>query len=192
MKKVTVLLLAMLAATSGCSSPDDEEPPAEQVADAAPVTDPVPPLADDGEWTVTPSGSGPLRVGMSLAEIAPYLAEGVDTAALAAHCDFVRADEAPDSMLFMVESGRLVRVDVRGGDAATAEGARVGDTESRILTLYPAATRGPHKYTDGAYLTVAGAGADSVSKVIFETDGERVTRYHAGIAPAVDYVEGCS
>lgn len=135
-------------------------------------------------------GSGPFRIGASLAELAPHLAADIDTTSLQRECDYVRGAEAPDSMLFMIEGGRLARVDVTGGTTATSEGARVGDAENRILELYPSAVRGPHKYTDGAYLTVTGA--DGVSKYVFETDGQRVTRYRAGVTPAVDYVEGCS
>ncbi len=192
MKKCKAFVLGLLVAATGCTSPEAGEP-TERPDVPPPATDPVPPLAGD-DWAVTPTGTGSLRIGMTLAELAPFLEAGVDTAALDEHCDYVRAEAAPDSMLFMVEMGRLVRVDVIGGSAATAEGARVGDSESRILSLYPGATRGPHKYTDGAYLTVAGeaAGADSSSKLVFETDGERITRYRGGIAPAVDYVEGCS
>ena len=29
-------------------------------------------------------------------------------------------------------------------------------------------------------------------RLIFETDGQRVVRYRAGITPAVKYVEGCA
>ena len=195
MNKPSVILLSMLLAAVGCNTSDTGEPadePSNQTVPDAPVTDPVPPMVIDDDWSVTPAAAGPLRIGMSLAEMAPYLAADVDTATLDVHCDWVRPDAAPDSMLFMVVSGQLVRVDVTGGNTATSQGARVGDTENRIRSLYPAATRGPHKYTDGAYLTVTSGGADSTSKIIFETDGERVTRYRAGIAPPVDYVEGCS
>ena len=34
--------------------------------------------------------------------------------------------------------------------------------------------------------------ADSARRLIFETDGQRVVRYRAGVTPAVEYVEGCA
>jgi hypothetical protein len=34
--------------------------------------------------------------------------------------------------------------------------------------------------------------ADSMLRIIFETDSGRVVRYRAGRRPPVDYVEGCS
>lgn len=51
----------------------------------------------------------------------------------------------------------------------------------------------PHKYTDGRYFIVlAGTGADSVMRLVFETEKGRVTRFRAGRNPEVQWVEGCS
>jgi hypothetical protein len=51
----------------------------------------------------------------------------------------------------------------------------------------------PHKYTGGHYLTVTPtAPGDSAYRMVFETDGRRVTQFRAGVRPAVEYVEGCS
>ena len=44
----------------------------------------------------------------------------------------------------------------------------------------------------GRYLTVPSADGDPTHRVIFETNGTRVTRYRAGVRPAVEYVEGCA
>ena len=94
----------------------------------------------------------------------------------------------------MLEGNRVVRIDVDSGAAATSEGARVGDAESRILGLYAGRVEsGPHKYVSGGkYLTVRAANpADSAYRLIFETDGQKVTRYRAGQRPQVEYVEHC-
>jgi hypothetical protein len=86
-----------------------------------------------------------------------------------------------------------VRFDIRDTTVATETGARVGDAESRIMSLY----RGrvsvqPHKYTGptGHYLIVTQP-EDSTLRTIFETDGQRVTTFRVGRMPAVGYVEGC-
>jgi hypothetical protein len=96
--------------------------------------------------------------------------------------------------LIMAVGGQIARVEVRDATVATAAGARVGDTESRINALYPGRVQtGPHKYTDGHYLVVRrGAGADSAYRLVFETDGQRVTGYRGGRMPEVEWVEGCS
>jgi hypothetical protein len=144
------------------------------------------------EWKVGPTGAGALRIGMSLSELAPHLAARVDSAAIGDGCNYVFVDGAPDSVLFMVEGRRLVRIDVLGGATTTLEGAQVGDTEAHILQLYPTTSRTPHKYTDGFYLIVIpGAPADTMHRYVFETDGHQVTMYRAGIYPPVEYVERC-
>ncbi len=130
---------------------------------------------------------------MDFRELMPFLQPGTDTASIGDDCDYVSVVGAPDSVAFMVENRHLVRVDVRGMATATGEGARVGDSEEHILELYPRARREPHKYTDGSYLiAVPGAPADTISRYVFETDGQRVTTYRAGRYPPVEYVEGCS
>jgi hypothetical protein len=92
----------------------------------------------------------------------------------------------------MIEDGKVVRVEVRRGDVATSTGARIGDTEARIKTLYPNVSVMPHKYTPGGhYLTFAPASSVD-SEIVFETDGKRVVNYRAGLRPQVEYVEGCA
>jgi hypothetical protein len=93
----------------------------------------------------------------------------------------------------MVVGGQVARVEVSDSAVATTAGARIGDTEARINRLYSGRVQTtPHKYTDGRYLTVRGSGADSVHRLVFETDGQRVTRYRGGRMPEVEWVEGCS
>ncbi|HXG69173.1 MAG TPA: hypothetical protein VNJ04_01010 [Gemmatimonadaceae bacterium] len=97
-------------------------------------------------------------------------------------------------MRVMVNENRIGRVEVRSGRLATLAGARIGDSEDRIATLYGGRVRvSPHKYTNGHYLTVQPAAPDdSAFRTVFETDGKRVLNYRVGIRPPVEYVEGCS
>lgn len=118
------------------------------------------------------------------------IAEGGDTGG----CTYASVNGLPAGVRVMVEQGKVVRVETYRGDVQTSKGARIGDSEERIQTLYPnQVTVSPHKYTDGHYLTVVPAAkADSASRIIFETDGKRVLNYRAGTRPQVEYVEGCS
>jgi len=98
-------------------------------------------------------------------------------------------------MLFMVENGRVERVDIDSTGARTERGAEVGMTEADIRRLYAdSLVVQPHKYDEtGHYLIyVPSEPADSLFRVVFETDGQRVLRFRAGLRPAVEYVEGCS
>jgi hypothetical protein len=157
------------------------------------------PAPDRRSWTVTERGYGPLRAGMTLDEARSALGDTMSIPAPAdSICDHVTpafAAGAEPSMLFMIEQGRIARVEVRDATVATAAGARVGDARSRIETLYQGRVRvEPHKYTDGKYLIVPlGTGADSLYRLVFETDETgRVLTFRSGLYPQVQWVEGCS
>jgi hypothetical protein len=144
---------------------------------------------------VSPGGIGPVRVGMMVAEARAALGAPLPVAdSLEAHCYHVMIRGAPGRVLAMIVDGHVARIEVRDTLVATAGGARVGDTEARIDSLYAGQVAvEPHKYTDGHYLVVTPeAAADSANRLIFETDGERVTEYRAGRLPEVRWVEGCS
>lgn len=143
--------------------------------------------------TVSARGVGPVRVGMTAAEArhatgdAAVAADSIDP-----ECDYVRLSGLPEGIALMIVDGVVSRADVSAQGISTAEGARIGDAESRIDSLYGAAVlRRPHKYTDGSYLIVPAAG-DTAYQLVFETDGNVVTTYRAGLMPMVQWVEGCS
>ena len=151
----------------------------------------------DAVWTVTSHGYGPVRAGMTLDEAAAAGSRAFGEPQMGSEeCDyFLFADDSiRGSAHFMVVNGRIARVDINDSTITTAEGARLGDTEQRIMELYPGRVAvQPHKYSDGHYLVVAPASpADSGHHIIFETDGQKVTTYRAGRMPEVEYVEGCS
>ena len=54
-------------------------------------------------------------------------------------------------------------------------------------------TATPHKYLPGGeYLTVRSASpADSLRRMVFETENGRVTHFRAGRVPEVEWVERC-
>jgi hypothetical protein len=151
-------------------------------------------------WTVDEFGIGALRAGMTVPEAARMVGGSFAAAATGAEgstCTYAVWREAPNDVMVMVVDGLVARVDVaRSASVTTSKGARIGDTEARILELYKGRTAvTPHKYTDGHYITVtppAGSGEDRAYRLVFETDGQRVTRYRGGKLPQVGWVEGCS
>lgn len=185
------LLFHPIVATLGgllaaCTAPDrpaarTERPPADSPATSAPAsTAPADAATPATGWDVTPRSAGPVRFGVTPAE-------GGDG------CHYTVPAGAPVGLRFMAESSRVVRVDVDSAGPATDRGARVGMTEAEIARLYPQGLRTmPHKYVSaGHYLVFTPPGADSGFRIVFETDGHRVTSYRAGVEPAVEYVEGC-
>jgi hypothetical protein len=164
---------------AACSSGSDKEA---AVATAGPAG-----------WRITPDGFGPIRAGQSLAEASAAAGSPLTLAAGASpECSYAEWAAAPAGVRVMVERDTVARVEVVSGSVTTAEGAKIGDAEGRINSLY--ATRvmvGPHKYTTGKYMT-ASAPPDTMHLIVFETDGQNVTMFRSGRVPAVQYVEGCS
>jgi hypothetical protein len=178
-RAVPALVAVMLIAACREPAPASSSP-APAATDSAPAAAPP--------WRVTARGIGALRVGMTMAETAAALGAPVAASATPAECAYVTPPGAPDGVKLMTLGGRVARVDVTSAGVRTEEGAQVGDSEMRVRELYPRAVASPHKYTDGRYLTVIG---DASHRLVFETDGERVTRYRSGRLPEVEWVEGC-
>ncbi|MGA1623511.1 MAG: hypothetical protein ACO36E_12410 [Synechocystis sp.] len=99
-------------------------------------------------------------------------------------------------LAFMVTQGRIARIDILDNSPITTlSGAKIGDTESRIKALYPGKIQvEPHKYDrQGHYLVFVPQDAvDKNYRLIFETNGNVVTRWRVGKLPEVAWVEGCS
>jgi hypothetical protein len=186
---VCLLLLATgctRPASSGAASSDTTSPPM-TVADSATVRTGL---------TVTATGYGSLRVGMTVRDAATALGSpvpsmvGLDTA-----CAYVKFDNQPAGMRIMVVRGNVARLEIDSASIATGLGARVGDPESRVKDLYGSrVVVQPHKYDpSGHYLIVNPIPpTDTGFALVFETDSGRVTKYRAGRTPEVEWVEGCS
>jgi hypothetical protein len=204
-----IVLAAVLSLCAACGSGgDDARSAAADSAAALPSAEqatlppPMDPAAQpDTAWVLRMDGIGPLQVGMTVDEARAAMGgdlrmseNPVSMEDGADRCDHPRSAGLPAGVMMMVEGQRLVRLEVTSGTTPTAEGARIGDTEARIQQLYPGrVTVGPHKYTDGHYLTVRPAAAsDTTHLLVFETDGKVVERFRVGQRPQVEYVEGCA
>jgi hypothetical protein len=193
--------LALLLAIA-CGRGTDDAPAVPETAHSTSVANgngAGTPVSDHRSWTVTERGYGPLRAGMTLAEARSALGDSLSISAPSdSICDHVApafAKGEDPSVDFMIEEGRIVRIEVGDSTVATAAGARVGDARTRIEALYKGRVRvQPHKYTDGHYLIVPlGPGADSLFRLVFETDEKgKVLNYRSGLYPQVEWVEGCS
>ncbi|HEY9608372.1 hypothetical protein [Allocoleopsis sp.] len=138
---------------------------------------------------------GPIRVGMSVAQA--ETAAGVKlTRPDNRGCSYIRPQGNNYDFLIMVTNNRIARIDVRGNSRITTiSGARIGDMESKIKSLYPGQiTVTPHKYQPkGHYLIFIPKDRNEANyRIIFETDGTRVTSFRGGKRPEVEWVEGCS
>jgi hypothetical protein len=184
--------LFAVIALSACSPatrdlPDTTSAAVDTVRDSSTTPDTAAP-----QWIVRADGIGPLRVGVPLAIASRTLGEELRVTETG--CDHVDPTRMPGGILLMVIDDTVARVEIDSAGIRTAEGAQVGDSESRLLELYGARARiEPHHYMapEGHYVVVTPPG-DTLHRVIFETVKGRVTTYRAGRVPAVQLVEGCS
>jgi hypothetical protein len=184
----TVVLVALIAcAPAEREAADTVASNADSARDTSAMADSTPP-----QWIVRADGIGPLKVGVSLESASRTLGEELRVTELG--CDHANPTRMPEGVLLMIIDDTVARVEIDTAGVRTAEGAQVGDSESRVLELYGALARiEPHKYTypDGHYVVVAPPG-DTLHRIVFETFKGLVTTYRAGRLPAVQFVEGCS
>ena len=203
----TLPAVLLLLSTACAGGDDDRSSASDSAAVVLPSVEEAamgeahdPSQAADTTLTLRHDGVGPLRVGMTAREAEAALGHfrlipfnpGAPADSMA--CGYAESVRLPAGVKVMMEGARVVRVDVVSGGVATAEGARIGDTEARVQQLYPGrVTVQPHKYTDGHYLVVRPAEAsDTTHLIVFETDGQVVLRYRGGKKPQVEYVESCA
>jgi len=186
----TPLRFTRLAVLAGIACLAACEPRPAADADSTPST-----AAEPAPWVVDAQGIGRVRTGITVAQLGEAL--GTEVKAVYDYnpsCTHVTPPGLPPGVALMILADTVARVEVDSAGVLTTEGAGVGDTESSVILLYQGRVDvEPHKYTgpEGHYLVVTPPN-DTLHKIIFETDGERIVRYRAGRLPAVRFVEGCS
>lgn len=141
---------------------------------------------------VTFAGVGQLRIGTSAGEARKALGMPASSAKSSDECTYLDT-KGRSRVYVMLVRDTVARLDVRDSTLTTEAGARIGDTESRVLELYRGRVRTePHKYVDAGHYLVVASPSDSARQLVFETDGKRVTSYRVGRMPEVMWVEGCS
>jgi hypothetical protein len=148
------------------------------------------------EVSLNEDGLGPIQVGMTLAE-AVNMGLLNENPNMKKECDFVFpavGAGVPDNVGVMIVRGKVARIDVDTGSVTTEDGAKIGDTEDKIRSIYDGDLQiEPHKYvTGGHYMVVMGDSASAGKAIVFETNGKVVTNFRAGRLPEVKWVEGCS
>ena len=138
-------------------------------------------------------GIGPIRAGMRLPEAAAALGDSVpELPRKNEPCNYVSFASMP-RVAVMVIGDTIVRFDT-DTLVSTEAGVRPGQAEDEVMSKYGARARvSPHHYTgpEGHYITVDAPG-DTMHRIVFETDGKKVTTFRFGRKENVEWVEGCS
>ena len=204
MIRIAVVSAATLGLLSACGAPEPADAPA---ADASSNVS-APPAADPN--ALTAEGFGPLRIGMTRAEVEAALGPDSDPEAVGGvepeACDQWRPERAAEGVLVMIEDGVLTRISVSApATLRTDRGFGVGDAAQAVKTAYGfQAIAQPHKYApapaEDIFVWTVGAPADAdtyvedpaARGVRYEIDGEgEVASIHLG-GPSIQYVEGCA
>jgi hypothetical protein len=192
-----LLLTAAVLALAACGAPEPAEP---APAAPAPAPETPPPVAGD---VLTAQGFGPLRIGMTTAEIEAALGPDSDPGAVGggdpASCDMFRPDRAPEGLLVMTNDGRLASVWLtRNATVPTDRGFRIGDEAAAVKAAYGAsAVVTPHKYqgAPAEYVTVWATGdrtGPNARGIKYEIGEDGKVSSIAGGGPSIENVEGCS
>ena len=153
------------------------------------------PLSSQGaiaDWDVEMNGAGPVRIGMSLAEVNEALGEQVMAPDMGRErsCFHVDSSDQP-SLDFMIDEGKLTRIDVSASGDRTDKGIAVGDLVSTVKAAYGKELQTDKHYLDpnAYYLTVLSK--DKQFGIRFEVSNDKVTAFYAGTVHAINLVEGC-
>ena len=182
-----VMVLALLA--FACNKGDDKAVKGRNGPNGA-ARDSVSDLA------LSEEGLGQILIGMNLDD-AVNMGLLNENPTMNPRCDFVFPAVGagiPEGVGVMVVKGKVARIDVDTGSVTTEDGAKIGDSEDRIKSIYGDEVQvEPHKFIEaGHYMTVPGDSASAGKAIVFETDGKHVTAFRAGRLPEVKWVEGCS
>jgi hypothetical protein len=199
---VTLASVALLS-LAACNAPPPAEPaePARPVADKPSAGQPGAPVSAADK--LTSAGYGPLRIGMTRAEVEAALGPDANPGAVGGaepeRCDMFRPARAPEGLLVMLVDGVLDSVWVsRNAAVETDRALNVGDTATEVKRVYGAeAVMTPHKYVDAPaeYVTVWSTRdrtGPSARGLKYEVGADGRVQTIAGGGASILYVEGCA
>lgn len=149
-------------------------------------------LTEDAQASM--EGLGPVRIGMTVAQAEKAIGAPItyDTSAGGGQaCRYAWPSAGMKQIRFIIAHGVILRIDIADYEITTDKGARIGDSEARIKTLYAGdVVENPHPYIPGGHDLIVPS-ADNKSAILFETDGEVVLAYRVGERKAVGWAAGC-
>src|SRR4030095_3776293 len=88
-------------------------------------------------WIVREDGVGPIKIGMSVNQLNSLLRERFKLPETKGEqaCFYVKPTRHPQ-LAFMIEDGRLSRVDIDSRGVPAQPGVQVGDSEALVLKAY--------------------------------------------------------
>ena len=202
MRNAIPAILLFGLAVSACGPAPAPEGAPEETASAEPAPlDPGAPAAERAALAncapVTANGYCGVTFGMTPDEARTKFPVGLDsydgadpgTQGDPNHCFEIFGVEPVQGVSFMVEGGRIGRVDFLTEAAKTADGFGIGTDAQAIRARFGAeAMDAPNKYEpEVTDLTIT----QGAAKFVFEVQDGSVRGWRAGVAPTIDYTEHC-
>lgn len=205
-------MIASALLLAGCGGAESNKQPDETAgsnATVAPAAAPPAQAAPAAEPVLTAEGFGPLRIGMTRAQVVEALGDDSDPEAVGGpepeSCDEWRPARAPEGLLVMIEEGRLTRISlIDGSKVKTDRGLGLGAAAAAVRSAYGTELRPElHKYEEAPaeYLVVWAKGAPEDDKseipaasrgIKYEVGGKGVVQGISAGGPSILYVEGCA
>ena len=148
------------------------------------------------DWKLSSVSLGPIHVGMTIKQA--QKASGIkfnpvklDKEQIESCSCYYVSLKGIENLLFMIADNKIVRINVNSAQFETTRGAKIGDTEKEVLTLYDGklSVEPHHYYVNGNYLTFIKKGQDH--SIRFETNGEKITLIYSGVNEYVNQIEDC-
>jgi hypothetical protein len=203
-----VLALACTACTGRDAANDAASPSAATTAmpaTTAPVTTSLPPAATvvppsgvmPAEGAITFAGFGPAHWGASEEQVRQAWGKDMDGAPTEPDgCFYLFPEPRTNNgfrFAFMVEGGKLGRIDVRTPEIVAPGGGKVGMGKEELHRLYPGLAEQRDKYDENARNLRGTDPQGGPGVIVFAVDASgKATAWRVGVPPQVDYVEGCS
>lgn len=203
-----VLALACTACNDRDAANDTASPSAATMAmpaTTAPVTTSLPPAATvvppsgvmPAQGAITFAGFGPAHWGASEEQVRQAWGKDMDGAPTEPDgCFYLFPEPRTNNgfrFAFMVEGGKLGRIDVRTPDIVAPGGGKVGMGKEALHRMYPGLAEQRDKYDENARNLRGTDPQGGPGVIVFAVDASgNATAWRVGVPPQVDYVEGCS
>ncbi len=194
----TIALIALCACGQPTSAPPAVEAPTGAQARAAPAAQP-------SLTVITPDGWGPLRVGMSAADVIAAVGDAPGASSDPNVCREFHPARAPEGVFVMFENGALSRISIREPSTVQSDrGLGVGAAGDAVMAAYGSTAQSePHKYESApsryitAWTTTRPSGETYVTDpsargVRYEIGADGNVRWIRAGGPSIQLVEGCS
>lgn len=145
-------------------------------------------------WFLTTKGYGPVKAGMTIAEAQSLLNFKLNTfenRPIDTECDYVsETGRYEEGVNYMIQEGKITRIDVSDSAITTKSGAKVGDSTEKLKEIFGSQLEiEPHKYDEAGFYYYIWEN-DKNYGVKFEIADDKVRQIYVG-DKTIEWVEGC-